>query len=148
MPVISSAGIIPAYAGQIFQIEMICVRFRDHPRIRGTNFFTQKRGTQSEGSSPHTRDKLEEPKKQSICIRIIPAYAGQIVGVGRLNFYGRDHPRIRGTNSVYCLLRLSGAGSSPHTRDKSMQELYSGCTPRIIPAYAGQITRPHLPAYL
>ena len=51
--------IIPAYAGQIPLLIDTTHPIRDHPRIRGTNFF--------------------EDMKDTDVLRIIPAYAGQII---------------------------------------------------------------------
>ena len=49
-----------------------------------------------------------------------------------------DHPRIRGTNSSIKIPFKGLGGSSPHTRDKPLLEIYNMDLSRIIPAYAGQ----------
>ena len=49
--------IIPAYAGQMLQIQISGFCLRDHPRIRGTNQFRKNSLFRLKGSSPHTRDK-------------------------------------------------------------------------------------------
>ena len=112
--------------------------FEDHPRIRGTNFFTFALLIVRMGSSPHTRDKYKYYDVEKIRFRIIPAYAGQIVELwergmrpriipayaGQIKlskaniFRHEDHPRIRGTNKVTSPTANSKKGSSPHTRDK------------------------------
>ena len=51
----------------------------------------------------------------------------------------RDHPRIRGTNSILERLRNNSSGSSPHTRDKCKILTLAAIALGIIPAYAGQI---------
>ena len=51
----------------------------------------------------------------------------------------QDHPRIRGTNYLHPLRASALAGSSPHTRDKSVISNHGKLWSGIIPAYAGQI---------
>ena len=51
-----------------------------------------------------------------------------------------DHPRIRGTNRKRIESLCKDIGSSPHTRDKFFGNLLIRYSPRIIPAYAGQIS--------
>ena len=72
-------GIIPAYAGQISEAPVRRIWRRDHPRIRGTNHNLLTLSMISSGSPPHTRDKFLVSLWISVGIRIIPAYAGQIV---------------------------------------------------------------------
>ena len=74
-----SAGIIPAYAGQISPPAHSTRIFRDHPRIRGTNMQNLPRNYLEPGSSPHTRDKSAKSVQVIRHNRIIPAYAGQIL---------------------------------------------------------------------
>ena len=90
--------IIPAYAGQIFACDNINDKSQDHPRIRGTNIKFLSSLISHIGSSPHTRDKLLLIPKSDTKTRIIPAYAGQIMGDVLAAESEEDHPRIRGTN--------------------------------------------------
>ena len=118
----TSAGIIPAYAGQILQQLRLFFALWDHPRIRGTNTTRIPVSISRPGSSPHTRDKFGSLYGGVINGRIIPAYAGQII---RACIYWRkseDHPRIRGTNFWSKSIFLREIGSSPHTRDKCKYE--------------------------
>ena len=83
LTVIDNEGIIPAYAGQIlFHKENAGIN-KDHPRIRGTNATFNMAYAPRMGSSPHTRDKLQNlginPNKD----RIIPAYAGQMLSLNK-----------------------------------------------------------------
>ena len=71
--------ITPAYAGQICWDGCWIRRSKDHPRIRGTNFFTWILLADISGSPPHTRDKLGWSDYATAGIRITPAYAGQIL---------------------------------------------------------------------
>ena len=133
------ARIIPAYAGQIYPFLYLLLFLWDHPRIRGTNEKFTFRSSAMSGSSPHTRDKLFADISCQLHIRIIPAYAGQILR----QFYSgtpfMDHPRIRGTNDLQKAKEEKTLGSSPHTRDKFSSKLISLFLFRIIPAYAGQM---------
>ena len=54
-------------------------RMMDHPRIRGTNSIQLPVTVRPSGSSPHTRDKFLIPAGFLCGVRIIPAYAGQII---------------------------------------------------------------------
>ena len=132
-------GIIPAYAGQIRLISSSGRGKGDHPRIRGTNFAAYVSASLLTGSSPHTRDKSYIRHVKQRAVRIIPAYAGQIPSVRFFSFMRRDHPRIRGTNHLGMGITPEDQGSSPHTRDKSLNYARFGLIAGIIPAYAGQI---------
>ena len=91
------------------------------------------------GSSPHTRDKSREFAESQKALGIIPAYAGQMQDYILQLPLAQDHPRIRGTNTIYELTEDYLRGSSPHTRDKCRFSASSIACFRIIPAYAGQI---------
>ena len=110
--------IIPAYAGQILHSQSILTALKDHPRIRGTNLSWESFFGSQSGSSPHTRDKfINAFRLQGYC-RIIPAYAGQMIGSFICSPHRQDHPRIRGTNAIVTSVSPLTMGSSPHTRDK------------------------------
>ena len=141
-------GIIPAYAGQIYLSYCDKYIYQDHPRIRGTNVFLTPFLSSQIGSSPHTRDKLARIGTGGKYARIIPAYAGQIIGVDQGRRTKQDHPRIRGTNLQSTSLPKLSRGSSPHTRDKSVLFLPQSNCVRIIPAYAGQIFAKYSTEYL
>ena len=111
----------------------------DHPRIRGTNLEASMAALSMAGSSPHTRDKSREFAESQKALGIIPAYAGQMQDYILQLPLAQDHPRIRGTNTIYELTEDYLRGSSPHTRDKCRFSASSIACFRIIPAYAGQI---------
>ena len=90
------------------------------------------------GSSPHTRDKLYAHIKLPTAFRIIPAYAGQTAFGFSTPTTTRDHPRIRGTNYIIIPYPAILPGSSPHTRDKHLGQMWKKLHLGIIPAYAGQ----------
>ena len=112
--------IIPAYAEQMKTISLRKADGKDHPRIRGTNSCTKQIFHRRMGSPPHTRDKRKMFSDTKSIIRITPAYAGQISRLDRISLTSQDHPRIRGTNVLFKQSHSKVAGSSPHTRDKSI----------------------------
>ena len=89
------------------------------------------------GSSPHTRGAPLRPVPESLCRRIIPAYAGSTVRIQIGGFDFEDHPRIRGEHVMVTGCSLGAAGSSPHTRGARDLDPRAGPAGRIIPAYAG-----------
>ena len=113
---------------------------QDHPRIRGTNSPIADDVSNCSGSPPHTRDKFSLGLAGLGLFRITPAYAGQmiLVRIGKKSI--QDHPRIRGTNFSNSSTLLYPLGSPPHTRDKCQARRLKARSPRITPAYAGQIT--------
>ena len=132
--------ITPAYAGQITSRVQGGGSNRDHPRIRGTNLTSAHSLSPVPGSPPHTRDKFSLGLAGLGLFRITPAYAGQmiLVRIGKKSI--QDHPRIRGTNFSNSSTLLYPLGSPPHTRDKCQARRLKARSPRITPAYAGQIT--------
>ena len=96
------------------------------------------------GSPPHTRDKSSSGIAYGLFIRIIPAYAGQIIFGHFMPTPHQDHPRIRGTNCGILSSLVPFPGSSPHTRDKYMDFVLGYVYLRIIPAYAGQIMNAYI----
>ena len=132
--------ITPAYAGQILKFSIRMMESQDHPRIRGTNSPIADDVSNCSGSPPHTRDKFSLGLAGLGLFRITPAYAGQmiLVRIGKKSI--QDHPRIRGTNFSNSSTLLYPLGSPPHTRDKCQARRLKARSPRITPAYAGQIT--------
>ena len=69
--------IIPAHAGQT---RCGCRSRRataDHPRACGANARLQTESRVETGSSPRMRGKHNTPVPRTLCVRIIPAHAGQ-----------------------------------------------------------------------
>ena len=132
--------ITPAYAGQITSRVQGGGSNRDHPRIRGTNLTSAHSLSPVPGSPPHTRDKFFRLSEGREGERITPAYAGQILKFSIRMMESQDHPRIRGTNFSNSSTLLYPLGSPPHTRDKCQARRLKARSPRITPAYAGQIT--------
>ena len=130
-------GIIPAYAGSTHLSIPRRALMTDHPRIRGEHLMKYGLVIEAAGSSPHTRGAPLRPVPESLCRRIIPAYAGSTVRIQIGGFDFEDHPRIRGEHVMVTGCSLGAAGSSPHTRGARDLDPRAGPAGRIIPAYAG-----------
>ncbi len=114
----------------------------DHPRIRGEHLMKYGLVIEAAGSSPHTRGAPLRPVPESLCRRIIPAYAGSTVRIQIGGFDFEDHPRIRGEHVMVTGCSLGAAGSSPHTRGARGRRRVGWSWSGIIPAYAGSTTSP------
>ena len=111
--------------------------FRDHPRIRGEQALWVNSVSVFLGSPPHTRGAETAAPTCQLCAGITPAYAGS-----RLHKKGRfprpkDHPRIRGEQSMEIQQKQDSMGSPPHTRGAVGCRYFDSSTVGITPAYAG-----------
>ena len=89
------------------------------------------------GSSPHTRGARHQVFLSFGSNRIIPAYAGSTLAVGKIIHVSPDHPRIRGEHMLLPIVTKVTGGSSPHTRGALVWLLADEDAVGIIPAYAG-----------
>ena len=71
------------------------------------------------------------------CLGIIPAHAGNTMGLGVRRRGSEDHPRTCGEHSVAHAICFSLPGSSPHMRGTPVQEDGTSSRMGIIPAHAG-----------
>ena len=71
-------------------------------------------------------------------LRITPAYAGKTFSVSRQLKKSRDHPRIRGKDSIFIRIKFHIQGSLPHTRERRYVVICISYRDRITPAYAGK----------
>ena len=133
------ARITPAYAGKIASFPFCFSSKKDHPRIRGENFFGSTPTAGRSGSPPHTRGKSSLVRLKNLHMRITPAYAGKISHPRPWGWGLPDHPRIRGENAALGWDCDKRKGSPPHTRGKSGSGLYVLWSEGITPAYAGKI---------
>ena len=111
-------GLIPAHAGKT---SSVCIGLRvcgAHPRSRGENHPYQTTCKTAPGSSPLTRGKRIDDRRQHIDQRLIPAHAGKTVPSPTLPHHAEAHPRSRGENIMEQTADAHGAGSSPLTRGK------------------------------
>ena len=112
----SHVRFIPAYAGNavLHVPRHPCTAV--HPRIRGERTMGNPAPALSIGSSPHTRGTLDRATVPRAAGRFIPAYAGNALITAAYPRETSVHPRIRGERSSFLHARMSGFGSSPHTR--------------------------------
>ena len=136
-PLDGSAGIIPAYAGSTSPTRPPSPTPTDHPRIRGEHIRRLSADVHTGGSSPHTRGARLMAWDARAKAGIIPAYAGSTRGHHKIQFDGKDHPRIRGEHLQDRPLWGRIPGSSPHTRGARVRGERERHIVRIIPAYAG-----------
>ena len=103
----SHCRIIPAHAGQTAGRSYGKRPYQDHPRACGANTCSAFRSSLPRGSSPRMRGKLITVPVLSVCVRIIPAHAGQTV-----RFYAKTLERwtlnnwIRTVAPIFVLLFL------------------------------------------
>ena len=90
--------IIPARAGQTASSSAMLNSFSDHPRACRANLGEVECFHYASGSSPRVRGKLTPSSLVIVCLRIIPARAGQ-TAIGECPAVARtDHPRACGAN--------------------------------------------------
>ena len=111
-------GLIPAHAGKTPSAAAQRGTARAHPRSRGENRLVMRELWESEGSSPLTRGKHEEPQARGPRQGLIPAHAGKTLRRSRISVEAGAHPRSRGENVQGRSTALMGVGSSPLTRGK------------------------------
>ena len=102
----------------------------EHDYIMVNNYF-------SKGSSPHARGTLALPVGVRPTAGIIPACAGNTLGIQCQCIVVRDHPRMRGEHITFRTKIRSFEGSSPHARG-THRSCFNPCSiVGIIPACAG-----------
>ena len=99
------------------------------------------------GSSPRMRGARNATVDDSICQRIIPAYAGS-TAVAKVNHAAvGDHPRVCGEHAWSRRSSPSELGSSPRMRGAHAAGDLDVDRDGIIPAYAGSTCPPSTPAH-
>ena len=131
------AGIIPARAGNSrFTIRPRSLH-RDHPRACGEQRLWHVPPHCRSGSSPRVRGTVLPVVVNAVVQGIIPARAGNSVGVPKALVSKRDHPRACGEQVVRELLVGRDQGSSPRVRGTGFVLPVRARYPGIIPARAG-----------
>ena len=115
-----------------------------HPRSRGENMRLTAPSDATLGSSPLTRGKRAALGWGRSVRGLIPAHAGKTWETSAASPMDRAHPRSRGENYQYHLIRYQPSGSSPLTRGKPLTYNSAEGANRLIPAHAGK-TRPETP---
>ena len=135
--IVSSLGIIPAYAGNTTRLPWRLRAFRDHPRVCGEHVVCMMTTEPSQGSSPRMRGTPRRDGKMRHAGRIIPAYAGNTGEDYWQAYRGGDHPRVCGEHVTSPLVAVTLPGSSPRMRGTLAWAISISPLTGIIPAYAG-----------
>ena len=110
--------LIPAHAGKTYRFLTSPPTLAAHPRSRGENISSARRGLRSGGSSPLTRGKHRPIGLRRRTARLIPAHAGKTPSKQPKTATHPAHPRSRGENSATTAMIAFVGGSSPLTRGK------------------------------
>ena len=94
-------GLIPARAGNTAQPATKAGFFGAHPRSRGEHVKCHGVAVAREGSSPLARGTLWPLRKTLPFRGLIPARAGNTLGLGGLDRLGWAHPRSRGEHRLF-----------------------------------------------
>ena len=113
-------GLIPAHAGKTPMARLSPPCSRAHPRSRGENAPIVSVLPFSQGSSPLTRGKRPRGAGDRSLRRLIPAHAGKTGHRQPDRGPRAAHPRSRGKNRGFHLVRFPESGSSPLTRGKRL----------------------------
>ena len=131
--------LIPARAGNISPRSSPARPMPAHPRSRGEHLPTVFSSSSHAGSSPLARGTFCRPQAQRRRMRLIPARAGNICSVQKIERSLAAHPRSRGEHFSANLSRRSWSGSSPLARGTYRINLTCNTCPRLIPARAGNM---------
>ena len=133
----TSAGIIPALAGNTTVRAPVLLMGRDHPRSRGEYHPTAVYPYYVLGSSPLSRGIPAAVLGPGRHARIIPALAGNTLAYFRRPCYRSDHPRSRGEYRFVWRRTIHMIGSSPLSRGILVHFQILLTISGIIPALAG-----------
>ena len=129
--------IIPALAGNTVSPTVSSASASDHPRSRGEYAEESRYDCRKQGSSPLSRGILSGHIRNHRTGRIIPALAGNTIVFLASADLTTDHPRSRGEYWGRTLESRIMSGSSPLSRGIPCHRILTWCSPRIIPALAG-----------
>ena len=132
------AQLTPAHAGKTSRSRDPSRPGWAHPRSRGENWKGFTRTSQTSGSSPLTRGKLEGVHADLPDVGLIPAHAGKTSSGRRSRWTRQAHPRSHGENIRSVPGNSSRLGSSPLTRGKPGDGLDRVGWVGLIPAHAGK----------
>ena len=131
-------GLIPTHAGKTSAHERVSGRWWAHPHSRGENRQELHDIGRSRGSSPLTRGKRSRTAPRRRAGRLIPTHAGKTKQMSSNRAWMRAHPHSRGENGGSSLAPSYGAGSSPLTRGKPVDQGATGKLDGLIPTHAGK----------
>ena len=137
-PGIAGNGITPACAGKTYNRHRRMSMIGDHPRMRGEDAAYDSKSSKACGSPPHARGRLQSTPWQNPNTRITPACAGKTAQRTLAKLHLKDHPRMRGEDSVAKSARLCIWGSPPHARGRPARRRTRAFANWITPACAGK----------
>ena len=111
---------IPACAGKTIRPRRQVKFPGEHPRVRGENRGLRMASNFGTGTSPRARGKPAMPCRSKSRAGNIPACAGKTVNRPRYLSRFREHPRVRGENSLSHLMSSKKRGTSPRARGKRL----------------------------
>ena len=130
-------GLIPARAGNT----PLCVRWAcpswAHPRSRGEHTSAAAGSSPVRGSSPLARGTLLTIFDGLKAVGLIPARAGNTMGLTSSSYAARAHPRSRGEHPRITPRAAASGGSSPLARGTQSHSRCGERRPGLIPARAG-----------
>ena len=110
------AGITPACAGNSILFFAFRDKSRDHPRLRGEQTRTTRARTTRRGSPPLARGTGNHGRCNALDGGITPACAGNSKRIVCIHTGYRDHPRLRGEQSIITRKSCCIVGSPPLAR--------------------------------
>ena len=128
---------IPACAGNASCCSVPEYQSPVHPRVCRERSGKNKGKPNRSGSSPRVQGTRVIPRLIDIGWRFIPACAGNASGLGPLVFSFSVHPRVCRERTISELTKELVAGSSPRVQGTPRSAGSHVCSPRFIPACAG-----------
>ncbi len=132
-----AAGTIPACAGSRGTVGRRSSGWWDHPRVRGEQPAERVRGQGRLGPSPRARGADGRSQRTQLDTGTIPACAGSSQPRGGSRSGRRDHPRVRGEQSLGNLASGVAGGPSPRARGAVRDQRPAVHLVGTIPACAG-----------
>ncbi len=130
---------IPACAGNVVSVVGVSVRKPVHPRVCGKRRRNRIACLERVGSSPRVRETSRDIVTVFAVTRFIPACAGNVVQVHKLNRESAVHPRVCGKRLPIFLISSNVFGSSPRVRETLSELKITKDIERFIPACAGNV---------
>ena len=112
----------------------------DHPRLRGEQIADAEKYAKWAGSPPLARGTAARRHTRPLSCRITPACAGNSLIRFAWFLTGKDHPRLRGEQSIMCCKSSARAGSPPLARGTVVAKAAYAVANGITPACAGNST--------
>ena len=133
--------VVPAYAGVIHSVRLVCIPEIRRPRLRGGHPDIASSIMGGAKSSPPTRGSSWCATTSTAVDGVVPAYAGVIPWKRRSASPAARRPRLRGGHPGRRPLPHRRSRSSPPTRGSSRYSLVVLSGVDVVPAYAGVILR-------